>query len=136
MKVSQFTVHYNAVFYLIPVYADKADGKIQFCEGQDGTITINLNGSTNTSSSLACCELSGVYRAFTRISIAGQFKMYKVLMDADDIAHSYDVICLENCAHPGCYISWIQQDNKYKVTIHVRQRKNLCNYIYFQLLSI
>ena len=99
------------------VYAGKADGMIQVCKGQNSTMTINLNGSKN-SSSLACCELHYICDVFSRISIAGQFKMFKALMDPDDIGHSYDVICLESCAYPGSYIHWNQQLQS--VEIYVR----------------
>ena len=47
--------------------------------------------------------------------------MYKALMDPDDIGHSYDVICLESCAHPGSYIYWNQQS----VEIYVRRKNKM-----------
>ena len=59
--------------------------------------------------------------------------MYKAPMDPDDIAHSYDVICLENCAHPRHYISWCKQGANYEVKIYVRQRYKLFAITYIHL---
>ena len=48
--------------------------------------------------------------------------MYKALMDPDDIGHSYDVICLESCAHPGSYIYWNEQSG---IEIYVRRQNKM-----------
>ena len=111
--ICRYTVCYRLC--TVTVYAGKANGTVQVCKGQNGTMAINLNGS-KISSSLPCCEFHYVYDVFSRISIAGQFKMYEAVMDPDDLGHSYDVICLESCAHPGSYIYWNQQS----VEIYVR----------------